>query len=346
MHVDYIIVGFGLAGMAFASELETNSKSFVVFEDQSQQSSQVAAGFYNPVVLKRFTSVWNAKAQLAIALPFYQKLATKFKAKYDTKMDVHRIFTSIAEQNDWFIASDKPALSDYMHPKIIQNTNTAIKAPFGFGKLVNTGKIDTKKVLKDYKKYLTDTKQLRTTTFQHDDIKCTANEVTYQELTAKYIVFCEGFGLRQNPFFNYLPMQEAKGELITIHAPQLKLTEMLKAAVFVLPLGDDLYKVGATFNWKDKTAHPTEVAKTELLEKLDSILSVAYTVVDHVAGIRPTTKDRRPLVGVHKTHNQLAILNGLGTRGVLLAPSMAKALYGYLENQTALSDEVNITRFE
>ena len=36
MDVDYIIVGLGLAGLAFAEELENNDKSFVIFENGSQ----------------------------------------------------------------------------------------------------------------------------------------------------------------------------------------------------------------------------------------------------------------------------------------------------------------------
>jgi glycine oxidase len=59
--LDYIIVGCGLAGVSFCEELRAHGKSFVVFDDQSQQSSIVAAGLYNPVILKRFTAVWKAK---------------------------------------------------------------------------------------------------------------------------------------------------------------------------------------------------------------------------------------------------------------------------------------------
>ena len=64
MKVDYIIVGLGLAGLAFVEELITANKSFIVFEDTSQTSSLVAGGVYNPVILKRFSPVWNAKEQL------------------------------------------------------------------------------------------------------------------------------------------------------------------------------------------------------------------------------------------------------------------------------------------
>lgn len=345
MKTDYIIVGFGLAGMAFARELELNNKSFIVFEDKSQQSSLVAGGFYNPVILKRFTPVWNAQKQLEIALPFYTALENKFNTTYNSKIDIYRVFTSVEEQNDWFAASDKPVLSDYMHPEIIENTNTAIKAPFGFGKLVKTGKINVKKLLEDYSNYLSRKGKLNNSSFDYNAIEFGKTSVTYKGISASKIVFCEGFGLKKNPFFKDLPMQEAKGELLTIHAPKLNLEVMLKASIFVLPLENDLYKIGATFNWKDKTSAPTPEGKKELADKLKSIINVDFRVVEHIAGIRPTVKDRRPIIGKHHIYSQLSLLNGLGTRGVMLAPILAKQLYQHLECKKALPEEIAIDRF-
>ena len=39
------------------------------------------------------------------------------------------------------------------------------------------------------------------------------------------------------------------------------------------------------------------------------------------------------------------ILNGLGTRGVLVAPAMAEALYNAIENNRSLPKEIDIQRF-
>ena len=80
--------------------------------------------------------------------------------------------------------------------------------------------------------------------------------------------------MKKNPFFNKLPLNGTKGELLTIHAPELKLDDIIKSAIFILPLGDDLYKVGATFNWSDKTNTPTAEGRKELEEKLKSVLLV------------------------------------------------------------------------
>ena len=309
--VDYIIVGLGLAGLAFTRELDKSGKSFVVFENDSQHSSKVAGGMYNPVILKRFTPVWDAEQQLSKAIPFYKELESLLNAKYDYELDVCRLFTSVEEQNNWFAKCDHPLLSKFMIPKIDAKQYNGIEAKFGYGKVQGTGRIDTKTLLEDYRVYLGERNLLIKESFNYDQIQFHEESITYNSIEANRIVFCEGFGIKKNTFFNYLPMQEAKGELITIHAPELEIDFVLKSAVFIMPLGDDFFKVGATFKWSDKTNIPTKEGKLELLQKLNRIIKVPFKVVGHVAGIRPSVKDRRPLVGVHPKKPQLAIFVGL-----------------------------------
>lgn len=343
--VDYIIVGLGLAGIAFAEELQKNNKTFVVFEDDSQTSSFVAGGVYNPVILKRFTPVWNAKEQLKVALPFYQSLEQKLAIKIDTKFLTRKAFKSIEDQNNWFAASDKRLLSEYMNPQISKERKEGIIGDFGFGEVYKTGRIDTKKLINAYRKHLQEKDQMMYSKFEHNALEIQNDNLQYQNITSKFIVFSEGYGMVNNPFFNYLPLNEAKGELITIHAPDLKIDFLLKSTLFVLPLGNNQYKVGATFNWKDKTSEPSTEGRNELIEKLKNVINTPYTIIGQSAGIRPTVKDRRPLIGVHPEYNRLAILNGLGTRGVMIAPTVAQNLFSHLENGIELDSEIDIKRF-
>jgi glycine/D-amino acid oxidase-like deaminating enzyme len=340
-----MIVGLGLAGLSFAEQLLAANRSFVVFEDNSQTSSLVAGGVYNPVILKRFTPVWNAKSQLEIAMPFYEALERKFNQRFDDKFSTRKVFKSIEDQNNWFIASDKPKLSEFMNPEIIKEPVAGIQGEFGFGEVYQTGRVKTPELVSAYRKYLTEQNRIQFERFDHAAIEFTSTGATYKEFQAARIVFCEGFGLKSNPFFNDLPLNGTKGETITIHAPNLHIDFLVKSSVFVLPLENDLYKIGATFNWTDKTSNPTEEGRSELIEKLDKVLSVPYTIVDQNAGVRPTVKDRRPLVGVHEEYPQLAVLNGMGTRGVMIAPSMAKQLYEHLEKGKPLDPEADIKRY-
>ncbi|WP_334055861.1 NAD(P)/FAD-dependent oxidoreductase [Polaribacter sp. P097] len=346
MKLDYIIVGLGLAGLAFAEQLIKANKSFIVFEDSSQTSSLVAGGVYNPVILKRFTPVWNAKQQLELALPFYESLEEKFQTTFDYKFQTKKVFKSIEDQNNWFTALDNPKLVEFLEPNLDHEQKQGVISSFGFGNVKQTGRIDTKKLVDTYRAYLEKRDMIRFEQFKHQQIKFHPNHVQYQDIDSSTIVFCEGFGMRENIFFNYLPLNEVKGELITIHAPNLKIDFQLKSTLFVLPLGEDNYKVGATFNWSDKTSKPSKEGREELIEKLNKVIDVPYTILSQTAGIRPTIKDRRPLVGRQPAFPNLAILNGLGTRGVMIAPTMADALFNYLEKGKELDPEINIKRFE
>ncbi len=136
-----------------------------------------------------------------------------------------------------------------------------------------------------------------------------------------------------------------KGEYITVKAPELKLKAMLKSSLFIIPLGDDLYKVGATYSREDYTINTTQGAKEELTLKLAKIISCSFTIVDHVAGIRPTTRDRRPFLGTLKDSSAKVFFNGLGTRGITSAPSLAKDLYLHLERGESLHKEIDIKRY-
>ncbi|GAA4298194.1 NAD(P)/FAD-dependent oxidoreductase [Aestuariibaculum suncheonense] len=345
IQVDYIVVGIGLAGISFCEQLKANHKTFVVFDNASQLSSTVAGGLYNPVVLKRFTPVWKCQEQLAQALPMYARLEQELNVKLDYKLPVYRKFASLEEQNDWFTASDKPKLTEYLSTTIVKNGNEAVDAPFGFGEVLETGRIDVKTLIEAYKKQLEQNNQLIEDVFDYGKLEFGSN-VKYNEIEAKHIVFSEGFGIKQNPFFNNLPLNPAKGELLIIHAPELKIDYVLKAGAFLIPLGDDQYIVGATYEWKDLTNQPSESAKEELSEKLQKIINCPFKIVNQVAGVRPTVKDRRPLVGQHAEYKNMYVLNGLGTRGVMIGPYVAAQLYNFIENQMPLEAEIDIKRFQ
>jgi glycine/D-amino acid oxidase-like deaminating enzyme len=345
MQVDYIIVGIGLAGISFCEQLKAHNKTFVVFDNASQQSSTVAGGLYNPVVLKRFTAVWKCKEQLDLALPMYANLEAKLGVKLDYKMPVYRKFASQEEQNDWFAASDKPILSEYLSPKIIKNGNKSIDAPYGYGEVLETGRIDVKTLIEAYKGHLLSHGLFVESVFGYEDLKIEADTIQYENIIAKHVVFAEGFGVKQNPFFKDLPLVPAKGELLTIYAPDLKIDYVLKAGVFLIPLGDDLYIVGATYEWKDLSSKVTDLAKEELVTKLGKLINCEFEVVNQVAGIRPTVKDRRPLVGQHAKHKNMFVLNGLGTRGVMIGPYVAQQLYNFIEKGMPLEKEIDIARF-
>lgn len=344
--VDYIIVGCGLAGIAFCETLRQHNKSFLVFDNSSQQSSIVAAGMYNPVILKRFSEVWKAKEQLDLLEEHYGSLEQLLNIKLNYSFPILRKFNSIEEQNLWFQASDKPNLEPYLSTKILKNSNSAIDANYGFGTVKGAGRIDTTTLIHSYKTYLKSTDRLIEEAFNHELLDVSNGTVVYDKFSANSIVFAEGFGIKSNPLFNYLPLNGTKGEVITIKAPDLKINHTLKSSVFIVHISEDIYKVGATYNWKDKTNLPTKEGALELVSKLKNLINCDFQIIEHKAGIRPTVKDRRPLVGRHLESENVYVLNGLGTRGVMIAPYVSRQLYQFIENNTSLDAEIDIKRFK
>jgi hypothetical protein len=345
MKFDYLIVGSGLSGVMLCEALRKRGKSFKVISNKSQQASIVASGLYNPVVLKRFNKAWDAEKHLPVAMSTYKELELFLGIKIDYKLPIYRLFSSIEEQNNWIIASDKIPLKPYLISNIKNNINQNIYAPYGYGEVKNTGRIDTKLLLESYSNTLNNEKLISYESFEYDKLKI-SKKIVYKEIESKNIIFSEGFGVRQNPFFNYLPIEGTKGELIIINAPKLNSEVIIKSSVFIIPVGNNNYLVGSTYAWDDFNNDPTINAKNKLLYKLDKLILCPYKVVYQRAGIRPTVVDRRPLVGQHKSHENLHILNGLGSRGVLIAPTVANALINFIEDKLPLQKEINISRFD
>ena len=342
--IDYLIVGSGLAGISFAEQALRNQKAIFVIDSNLQNSSKIAGGLYNPVILKRFSKIKDAQSQLHLMNEFYQIIESKLNIRFDFKVPILRKFFSIEEQNNWFIASDKEGLSPFLSTNLIKKKYKGIDSPYDYGEVLQTGYVDVALLLEKYREYLFKNELFSDEVFDYTLLESHSNFVQYKDIEAKHIIFAEGFGMHSNPYFNHLPLDGTKGELFIIKAPALDLDVIVNTSVFILPLGNDLFKVGATYNWIDKTSTPTEEGKQELIDRIKEILICDFEIIQHLAGVRPTVKDRKPLIGRHPMHSQLYLLNGLGTRGVLLAPAMAKALFEYIEYEIPLDSSIDIKR--
>jgi glycine/D-amino acid oxidase-like deaminating enzyme len=342
---EFIVVGCGLGGVAITETLRSRGHSFVVYDEGSGSASMVAGGLYNPVVLKRINLAWEGTRLMRTAIPFYQQLEKDLGVTIDEKLPVMRLFHGSGEHNAWAEAADRPGLSEFLDPAVTPNENAAIEAPFGLGRVRHTGRIHTARMLMAYRKYLKKMGVLREEPFVHKAMGMGAEGVSYQGIEARAVIFSEGFGLKKNPFFNYLPLNGTKGELLVIHAPDLKESRVIKSGVFIIPLGADRYLVGATYARDDHSPEPTQQARDWLLGQLRKFLRCTFEVEDQWAGIRPTVPDRRPIVGGHPAFPRLFVLNGLGSRGVLIAPYAAGCLYRLLVEGEGLPEAMDSMRF-
>ncbi|MCW5518741.1 FAD-binding oxidoreductase [Aureitalea sp. L0-47] len=342
--VDYIIVGLGIAGISVCEQLEARGKYFVVYDSGKNTATSVAGGVVNPVVLKRFNPAWKAESFYEKARPFYSVLERKLNVSLVSDIRVRRIFNSAEEQNDWFVAGDSPVLESFLSSEIIQNTNISIIAKHGMGEVLNSFRIDTDLLLKTYREYLERKGCLVSDEFEHSSIVTENGGFELNGYSANRIIFSEGAAVIRNPFFTMDCLIPKKGEYLFIRAPKLKCESILKGPFFMIPLKDDVYQVGATFAHGDFSFETSSEGKQKMLGAIAKMISCDFEVVDQIAGMRPTVKDRRPILGSIENNN-MYFLNGLGTRGLLMAPLLSEWLFEHIDTGDPLPKEVEVQRF-
>lgn len=347
---NYIIVGQGLAGTILAQTLLKQGRSVIVMDDPGlSKASKIAAGLYNPVVFKRLVKSWMADELIPFMDDFYTDSEQILKVNFYFKKQIIRLFAEEQEKTLWLKKTQEPA-GKYLS-KILQEDllSDIIYNPLGSSEVLNAGNLDTRLFLESFRNYFRENTMLLEEKFDYDQLKISENAVTYKNIIAEKIIFCEGYKTTENPYFSWLPFKLTKGEIITIKLlgdTEVGFDKVINKAVFILPVGNNIYKVGATYEWNDLNENITEKGKSDLVDKLQKVVKVPFEIIDHQAGIRPTVNDRRPLIGLHPEHSVLGVFNGMGTKGVMLAPYFAKHFFDFLENNIPLDEEIDINRFK
>lgn len=348
--VDYIIVGQGLAGSILALTLLKQGKSVVVIDNAKQNTaSKIAAGLYNPVVFKRLVKSWLADYLLPYMDSFYPEMEKLLGEKFYFSKRILKPFAEEQEKTLWLKKTEE-GIGKYLNEIIYtEDLNGIVYNPLGISEVMHAGNLDAMIFLNSCKEYLKKENCFIEEHFDYNQILLNENSINYKDTSATKIIFCEGYKTIENPFFNWLPFKLTKGETIIIKLSEghnIPFEIVINKAVFILPLGNNAYKVGATYEWEDLSEKITEKGRLDLVEKLQKVLKVPFEIIHQQAGIRPTVNDRRPLIGLHPEHPQLAVFNGMGTKGVMLAPFFANQFANFLENATPLDKEVNISRFK
>ncbi|MET3730759.1 NAD(P)/FAD-dependent oxidoreductase [Moheibacter stercoris] len=343
--VDYIIVGQGVAGSCFALKLLQQNKSFLVIDSQEHMASKVAVGIYNPVVLKRFALIWKAQQQLDRMHQYFRAFESLLGGQYVHEIPTYRILKDDNEIHAWNLKAEKPELSKFLDTTIRQDAPEKIHAPKGFAEVKQTGRIDLSTCLQDFRNFLKANQFILEEKFDYHQIVIEENHVLYQDIQADKLVFCDGFGIKENPYFNYLPIIGVKGEVLKIKTETSISEGIWKAHNFLLEIEPRISLTASTYDRDDLSPEPTEKGKQEILSYLGEIYSGKVEVLEHWAGIRPTVLDRRPVIGAHPKVPHIYLFNGMGTRGTLLAPDMTEELFAFIEEKQALDKEADLNRF-
>lgn len=346
--VDFIIVGQGLAGTLLSYFLLIENQRVVVFDHPHDgRTSHIAAGLVNPVTGRRIAKSWRFEELAAFAKQTYQALELKLGGRFWNERPILRALHSVFEENEWMRRSAFPEFEKFMDDSPdLAEFDGKIQEPHAWGELKGGAQLAMPQLVEAWRNWLTEQGVFFEKNIDYQLVALKDGQVEYEGFVAKKLIFCEGGKAVENPFFQHLPFLVTKGELLLIRVPGLKSERILKHKLFLVPMAEGLFWAGSTSRYEFEGPNPTEAGKQALLNDLEKTLKVPFEVVHHLAGVRPTVADLRPFLGLHSEHPELAIFNGLGTKGALQGPFFAKQMADFLSQKTGLEAEVDIRRFE
>lgn len=342
-NVDYIIVGDGYAGLFFAHQLIKNNKSFVIYSEGRKSASQVSAGIINPVVLKKFTTFWKAQEQIDFLKDSLKEIESYTGENYLINAPIHRIFHDENEQKLWLKKSGNEELSNFLDQKF--ESLNIVKNDFQTGKVNQSARLNVSGFFAGLFNYFEKNAFLMKEKFEYD--KLDPSESSYKDFSFKNIIFCEGMGVKDNPYFSEISVNANKGHHIKVKLSQpIPENITIKKKHFLFPTGNGLHFYGGTYDREQLHHHIDDSAVAQLAKGLSEFYPYDFEVEEANFGFRPTVKDRRPIIGRHETCNNLYVFNGLGARGILNGCYFSRDLFRFVEENIPLHEEVSWNRFK
>ena len=345
MIYDYLLIGQGLAGSTLAYQLTSRGKTVMVIDENQQfTSSKVAAGLVNPFTGPRMVKSWKVEELIPYMERFYRELEQITKASFLKERVMYRPFNSVEHLNDWTGRSAHPNYQKFLlgfgddsnHDKYVHDEHGGIE--------IKSFVLNVPLFISEFRDHLLRENQLITGVFDEEQLILGEEHFQYKDLRFTNLVFCNGYKVIRSKYFSWLPMAPVKGEILFLKMKN-DFETIYNRSCFIIPQGKFVFRAGSTYVREVDSESPTESGKNEIRTKLNSLLKSEYEIVGHEAGIRPGTIPRRPLLGRHPEFNNMFVFNGLGTKGVSLAPYFSDQFANYLENKEDLDEEVDIKKY-
>jgi len=319
------IIGQGLAGTCLAWSIFDRGLSFEIVDQEQGGSSRVAAGMINPVTGKNFQPSWRIDEFLPEAIRFYQALESRLGVSFWHPLPILRL---ASDAKGWEKFRAKLSL-----PEVATWAAGEVSPPddrwLGAVEIRGGGRLDVKGFLDASRRFFFERGLYRQAT-----VDCSSASSSQR-------IWCEGADglLLGRP----APHRCAKGEILTLRAEAWDESQIrIGNGGWLIPLGAGVFKVGATYEWNELDECPTLKGRARVEEIARSLMDGQFTVMAHEAGIRPIIRRSEPLIGQVDGEWHF---NGLGSKGSLYAPGMARRLTDCLLDGTEPEPDLDLRVF-
>jgi glycine/D-amino acid oxidase-like deaminating enzyme len=346
MKADYLIIGQGICGTFLSYYLQKAGKTiFVVDEAQPFSATKVASGVINPVTGRRVVTTWMIETLLPFAWEACNSIGNEFAETIIEQKNTISFAPSYQMKETY--EKRMSEAGSYIKPVA---DNEAYKQYFNYifdcYSIEPTYLINLYPLLKGWRIKLAESKSLSDESFDISMLAVHEDHITYKNIIAEKIVFCNGVNTFNYDYWKNLPYVYNKGQALIVDVPDLPATNIYKyGALSLVPWYDGLWWVGSSYENEFETTEPTHAFLENMGKQLHSILNIPFTVIDHLSSIRPATLERRPFVGLHPQYNVIGIFNGMGTKGCSLAPYFAKQFADHLVYGKPIDALADVKRF-
>ncbi|MDY3554209.1 FAD-binding oxidoreductase [Gemmata sp. JC717] len=335
-HPEFVIVGQGLAGTALAWQLLRRGRKVLVVDRESGGCSRLAAGLITPITGKRVAKSWRWDELRPAAEAFYREIETRTRTAFFHPREAIRLFATANERSRYSGPGGEVAVRDDW-----------FNAAFGGFVMPEAARLDVSCYLEASRAHFRAVGAFRTADLDPKQIEPNTSAVRIPQLDAEAqtLVFCRGFAPDGDPWFGAIPFRAAKGEFLTVRVPGLAEERVTHRGVWLAPLGDEVFRAGATYSWHQLDGVPTAAGRTELEARLRELLKLPFEVIEHRAAVRPIIGGSVPVLGRHPDCPRVAFFNGLGSKGSLLSPFFANQFAAHLCDGGEIDPEVDVRTF-
>ncbi|MDA1229738.1 MAG: FAD-dependent oxidoreductase [Planctomycetota bacterium] len=324
--VDVLIIGQGLAGSCLAWTLHWSGRRVLIVDrGEHVTASRIAAGLITPMTGRRMAPTLRFEDCYQHASEFFRRIESEQNCRLLEEQPAIRRFVDEDEKQ---IFEQKFRSSNDRFSLIKAESGEIVGV-----EMRQAARLNVARFLDLTRQHFISLEQYQQQDLNPDtDIVVDDDGVTVASLGVRSarIVFCQGYQPVNNPWFPTTPDGPAKGEILRVRLPDYAEERVVHQGIWVVPDSQDAglasFLVGATYDRVNLNGEPTTNGRDELLRGLKQITAVQPEVIHHFAAVRAGTKRRRPIVGKHAENDRVLILNGLGSRGALLAPLAAQVL--------------------
>ncbi|HEV3222710.1 MAG TPA: FAD-dependent oxidoreductase [Puia sp.] len=343
--VEVLIIGQGLAGTWLSYWLYKSGISFKIIDQKNPDSASLrAAGLINPVTGRRIVTTWMIDELLPFAINAYRDIGSFLGEVLINETSVIDFFPSVQMLQAFQKRYEED--STYLLPvKDREKYSEWFRYDLGWGEINPCQLVYVEKLLTSWRAWLKKNNYLVENIFDLLKLKEANKSLDYSGIRASYIIFCDGKSSAQNPHFDKLPFALNKGEAILVEIKSLPANKVYKKGMSLVPFRNNIFWLGSSYEWSFDNDKPSEKFRKNAEEWLNYNLKLSYTILEHFSSIRPATLERRPFVGFHPFHQQIGILNGMGTKGCSLAPYFARQLVDNIKQEGNINPLADINRF-